>query len=255
MRYLNITAFNNKTFQTLIRDKSVDYDMCISVMIEDAYRLKYFPLKPGMTAIDLGAHIGTVTLMLASQGAKTYSVEPVPENVQMLEYNIEKNGLKDLVKIYPYALASEKTTITLHYQKEQVHHYIARTSNTTIIPEHYIKSINVETITLEQIFEENDIKHCHLIKTDIEGAEWDAFKNIPDHILERIDVILGEIHKFNGTIIDSSSLLPLLKGYFYDASPIYHNIDHGPGKADLTSKGGIANFIYIRKGLKAPIQW
>lgn len=253
---INVDAFNGKHFLMWCRPNSVDWNMCQSVMKEDAYRLSLFPLKNGMTAIDLGAHIGTVSIMLASYGLNVYAVEPLPENVDLLNKNIIVNGLQNKIKVYPYAVASKSNHVMqIGYQVEDVHKFIG----VPIVSDAMLKYrsgcshfVGVKTITLEDIFIENNIDRCNFMKVDIEGGEWDVFKHVPEQILEKIDVIVGELHAVD-KVVDHSSLLPYLKGYFNDASMVYQALDNSVGKARCDEVGGISNFVYIRKGLPIPL--
>ena len=253
-----VTAWNGAQFEVLWRYNTVDYDIYTSVMMEDGYRLQQLPIRLGTTAIDLGASNGAVSLMLASMGAKVYSVEPVPENIEIFNWNIKRNGYADQIKVYQRAIASSNRVIKTRYldQNENpffmMHHFISRTVDWQ--PHKNDKIIDVEGITLEGIFKENKIERCHVIKVDIEGAEWDAFKDVPDYILDRIDVILGEVHyKQWGEPVGNNSLMPLFRDKFVNASMEYD--DDNPGHADCKIIGECSNFYYIRKGLPIPVKW
>lgn len=257
----NVKSFNNKEFEVIYRHYTADYDMYTSVMMEDAYRLQHFPFKAGMNAIDLGAHVGTVSLMLASMGLKVYAVEILPENIEIFKWNITKNGYDKSIKLYERAIASESNrTIKAYYadRKESAfsrfHHFTGWTKDDGRYK--FDKSIDVQTLSIEDIFKENNLDRCHILKTDVEGGEWDAFKDVPDDILQRIDVIEGELHfKEDGVYVDNGTLLPLLKGFFTNASMTYQELDPSPYRAPCTGGGEIANFIYVRKGLPTPIAW
>lgn len=256
-----IISFNNKEFEVIYRYLTNDYDMYTSVMIEDAYRLQHFPLRQDMTAIDLGGHIGTVSLILASMGVKVYSVEILPENIEVFKWNLKENNLQDQVKIYQKAVASSsRQTIKAYYPDPKAsryhffHHFLGWTKEGR--SSKIERSINVETITIEDIFKENNLDHCHIVKVDLEGAEWDAFKDIPENILQSIDVVMGEVEcKDVERDVDNAALLPLLKEHFVNASMIYQELDPSPYRAPCNIVGAHTNFIYIRKGLPIPIKW
>lgn len=59
-------------------------------------------VKPGMTVLDVGAHIGYHTLIAArlvgSQG-RVYSFEPEPSNFAQLSKNVELNGLDNVTLV------------------------------------------------------------------------------------------------------------------------------------------------------------
>jgi FkbM family methyltransferase len=258
-----LISFNGKHFEVIYRYLTVDYDMYTSVMMEDAYRLQQLPIKPGMNAIDLGAHIGTVSLMLASMGANVYAVEVLPENVEIFKWNTSKNGYDRQIKIYQRAVASVSCkTIKAYYVDpvndwNVVHQFLGWTEMCPL-PQPIQRSIDVQTITIEDIFRENNLDHCHFLKVDIEGGEWDAFKDVPDEILQRIDIIFGEIHSQRGytgsgeDLVRNDSLLPFFRGFFKNASMAYE--DGSPHHGSCKQVGGLTNFYYIRKGLPIPLR-
>ena len=54
--------------------------------------------------------------------------------------------------------------------------------------------MKVECITLENIFDENRITNCDLLKLDCEGAEYDILMNTKKEIFEKIKLISLEYH-------------------------------------------------------------
>jgi FkbM family methyltransferase len=62
------------------------------------------------------------------------------------------------------------------------------------------KPHDIKTITLEQIFIDNNIDYVDILKVDIEGAEYDLLNSISDEIYSKIKQLTIEFHDF----IDSS---------------------------------------------------
>jgi hypothetical protein len=52
----------------------------------------------------------------------------------------------------------------------------------------------VPAISLPDLFKQECIEHCSLLKCDIEGAEFDVIRNTPLELLSSIDHILMEVH-------------------------------------------------------------
>lgn len=64
-------------------------------------------LKPGDTFVDIGANIGSYTVLASKVcGAETIAVEPDPDTVQKLRRNVEVNALESKVTIFQTALGS-----------------------------------------------------------------------------------------------------------------------------------------------------
>jgi hypothetical protein len=54
----------------------------------------------------------------------------------------------------------------------------------------------VPTMSLADIFEENQLKRVHFLKIDAEGAEYEIILDAPDDFLRRIDKIIIEYHDY-----------------------------------------------------------
>ena len=59
---------------------------------------------------------------------------------------------------------------------------------------------------LSDIFKENDIDNCDLLKLDCEGAEYDILYNTPEEILNKIDQMAIEVHQGKNEKENLSSL-------------------------------------------------
>jgi FkbM family methyltransferase len=74
-------------------------------------------LRPGMTVLDVGAHIGYFSLLAAKAVGPTghvWSFEPDPGNRASFEQNIEANGMTDRISVVPLAVASAVGEGVLH---------------------------------------------------------------------------------------------------------------------------------------------
>ena len=83
----------------LYRRDTNDYNTIQSAIGEDEYGLAALHLEGH--ALDIGAHIGSVSIALAldNPGLQVTAVEAVPPNVELLEQNIERNGVSDRVSV------------------------------------------------------------------------------------------------------------------------------------------------------------
>lgn len=154
----------------------------------------YLPLrKEGTIALDLGANVGLVSYFLAQHFEKVYSVEPSSEHfgnfLTMLNFN-------KLVNITPIQKAI--------YMENGKFGFGGPNNNTTMRSLHMSTwqdgkpEEQVETITLEKLFEDHKIDHVNLMKLDIEGSEVEVlshptFKNVAN----KIDTIIVESHQWN----------------------------------------------------------
>ncbi|MGY4706900.1 FkbM family methyltransferase [Candidatus Bipolaricaulota sp. J31] len=140
-------------------------------------------LKPGMTFIDLGAHIGYFTLLAAKTvwpSGRVYAFEPVPSTCQVLQHNVAVNRFDSVVTVIPKAVSD----------KSGIGHLILPPESTVsariLTGEKHRKSvederiIEVETISLDDYFQQIGWPEVNLIKMDIEGAEIQALKGMKE---------------------------------------------------------------------------
>lgn len=200
------------------REGTIDWNSLQSCVTEDEYRVDRLPDKG--VAVDAGSYIGACSLALASKGYMVYAIEPLPENNEVAYKNFKLNNF-DKIKLYKNALASKKdSTAAIYYfdtstELGKQHEFIGMP-----VRDHRAgKKIEVPTITLEQIFKENNLEKIDFLKVDIEGGEWDIFENISEETLDKISRIAIEID--SPTPTTTTKFLKLLKDKFYDASPDY----------------------------------
>lgn len=196
MRSRIFTAPNGVKKELWFRDGTNDESTIIACFEEDHYGIMKENLKAGDVVIDLGAHIGGVTCLLATiPGIKIIAVEALPENCEILKKNLEQGGANGTeVVVHEKAIWSKSNQeVKICYgddsESGKVHKYVG-----TIGVPGKRESYTAETISLLSIFRQEKIKTCKLLKTDIEGAETEAIGKAPKHVLKRIKKIKGEYH-------------------------------------------------------------
>ncbi len=184
------------------RNDTNDGALVAGIVGSDEYGLGTLPDLHG-TAIDIGAHIGTVALCLAADhpDLRVIAVEVVPENCAVLRHNIETTGYADRVSVVQAAAAEpgRKTATVLwnyrsagnepqEYVKDS--RYIAGIYDgaDSDVDRHRVKAVSLDTLMA-------DLDSLALLKIDCEGCEW-AFlrsKRVAD-----IKLIIGEFHNNGG---------------------------------------------------------
>ena len=178
-------------------------------------------LKPGMTVVDIGAHIGYYTLLAAGiigPSGRVYAFEPDPTNFELLEFNALQNGY-DKIRLTRKAVSSHLGASTLYLTSlDTGRHSLVRHD----IP---LKGVEtVETITLDGFFEDEGWPTVDLIKIDVEGVEPDVLEGM-DELLVRCPG-LQMIIEFNPPLLQNAGSEPMavlqkLQSYGFELEIIY----------------------------------
>ena len=159
-----------------VRADTADHNNVWSACQEDEYRLRDVELGTGW-ALDIGAHIGGVTIPLAldNPDARIIAVEGLSENVALLRENVEAAGVADRVTIL-HAIAHrpgvKSGVMRWNFsgsEAGQHHRYIGNASQLGITggDEETVAAVSLsETLALAGGF----VAFC---KIDCEGGEYD----------------------------------------------------------------------------------
>ncbi len=101
--------------------------------------------------------------------------------------NIKLNNLTKNIHPFNLGISSKEEKKSLYLSDSSVFHSIYSKNKN-------MKSIEIECISLENVFEENKIKICDVLKMDCEGAEFEIIYNIADSYLKKIGKITLEFH-------------------------------------------------------------
>ncbi len=116
---------------------------------------------------------------------RVLAYEPSPVSFATLQENIRLNRVKNILA-FPQAVASENGNLTLAMAGAAVQHSTTqvRAANT----------VQVQAIALADVFYTNGLDHCHFLKMDCEGGEFDILLNAHPETLARIARICLEYH-------------------------------------------------------------
>lgn len=133
--------------------------------------------KAGDTVIDIGAHMGIFSFIMARQvgeKGKVYSFEPAALTFNVLRKTIAFNKLTDIVEARQQAVSSFQGNLEFYiYNNSEI-------SNGNSISSHNTTGTSQKTIvsctTLDELFVKEKLKDLTLVKIDAEGAELDILK-------------------------------------------------------------------------------
>jgi len=189
------------------REESNDLDIIKENAGIKVYFKEEFRVHPNDIVIDIGAHIGTFSVIAASVGATVYAYEPSTDSYEVLLKNIAANGSK----VYPHKLgimgsAGERE---LHLER---HHYASNNfyDKSTFNDSQEVEK--AECITLDDVFAMEKLDHCDFLKLDCEGSEVEILENSSN--LDKVNRIALEYHL---------NLHPLGVGEIYRLKEILRN--------------------------------
>jgi FkbM family methyltransferase len=172
----------------------LDYKIINETWIENVYRIHQYHFSGDKVFVDIGANIGSVSIFVDSfnklfeNKIKVYAVEPEPNNIDLLNYNILNNSTENIT-VVNNAIWHEEGTVAVSNKG----------GNSSIVHEIDGEFSHIKAITIEQLLNKYDIKEVDVMKIDIEGAEFDLIINTPAEILAKIKYLTLEFDKsFDG---------------------------------------------------------
>lgn len=143
-------------------------------------------LKEGDMVIDIGANIGTLTLLSASlikEDGKVYAFEPNPRTYKYLVKNIKLNGFKN-IETFCMALGDKNSVAELADLRADDMNYII-----TDKPEN-IRTVKTKLSKLDDALP-SSLEKINLLKIDTEGYELFVLKGA-SNVLDKTDCIYYE---------------------------------------------------------------
>ena len=180
-----IFVFRNN-FKVKIRVDSTDFYVLTNVWLLEEYDSKKLQIRKDDVIIDIGAHVGLFMIYVSQfcTNGRIYCYEPIKENYDLLAYNIELNNIKNTI-IFQKAVIDKPSVIRIFLNQDAAAHSVFTESS---------EYVDVESVSLKDIFDSNKIEKCDLLKLDCEGSEYIILNSLPDSYFEHIKKIVMEYH-------------------------------------------------------------
>jgi FkbM family methyltransferase len=169
--------------------------------------------KSAKTLVDIGWHKGFFSLYAFSKGfwGKIYFFEPIEENMQEAQENLEK--FQEKIYFYNKWISYKNFIWEMYYNKE-------KTMQSSVLDNNFLclnwEKKEVEFINISSFFEEkNFLKFVDILKIDIEWYEFELFENIDEKFLEKVQILVIEYHEiFDNGKRKKEKVIEKLKKYF-----------------------------------------
>ena len=193
-------------------------------------------VRKGDIVIDIGAHVGYYTLLMAQlvgKNGKVYSFEPDPVNFQLLKKSVEINGFENVVLIQKaVSNITDKVKLFLGDDDSAINRiYDAKLGDAK-------ESIDVDSVTIDEYFKEND-ELINFIKLDSEGSEVKIINGMKQFLSRNKKLVM--MTEFFPFLIKKSGDEPnhYLKSLEKSGFSLYNILD----KNEKTNKINSENFL------------
>jgi len=150
----------------------------------DCYGLERFIFGPAGRVVDIGAHVGVVSIYLALRHphlGRIDAYEPHPENFQRLVENVGRYRLEGRIFPHNLAVTGDGRTVQMHEDKHNSggHNIVAEDGD-----------FQAESVAFKTLLEEP----VTFLKMDCEGAEYEIFSSVTREDLAAVTAIGAEFH-------------------------------------------------------------
>lgn len=154
----------------------------------DAYGIEGVPFEAGDRVVDIGGHVGVVSIYLAlryPQIERITAYEPNPANLERLMRNIRRFGLADRIWVSDHAVTADGRDVLFETDTHN-------SGGGHLSPNGSGKP--TPSLSIQRVLQDNP----RFIKIDCEGAEYEIFDALTDDELARIPYMGAEFHWTNG---------------------------------------------------------
>jgi FkbM family methyltransferase len=173
-------------------------------------------ISPGMKCIDVGAHIGFYTCLVASivgETGKVYSFEPMSSHYDLLLKNIQENGFQRMVKAFKVVCSDVNGNVN-----------ISKTSNMFVVGYNGgSEQATAKAVRLDDLIEGT----IDFVKIDVEGHEPAVIRGMTSILSRDQPIIVSEINEYwlrNCSQSSAAEYVGLLTSLGYDVFDV-RNLD------------------------------
>lgn len=195
-------------------------------------------VRTGDVALDVGAHAGHYSILLASLvggGGRVIAFEPAPTNIQTLRQNLQLNEIERITDALQVAVGDEVGEVEFFTD--------GGTGGTefSMFAQRHGKggaAFRVASTTLDTVLHERGVEVVHFMKIDTEGAELAVLRGAEQTIRRSPDLsLLIELHPW---VVSPTAVCAHLTERGFDIYQVRRGLERIAGQADMErlSAGG-----------------
>ena len=169
-------------FEIAYRVSSVDIAVLWHSFSKDIFlrEIPEYSLHPDAVVLDVGAHIGTFSLLVAAKAphGRIFAVEAARDTFNLLRTNVALNHLNNIFADH-LALSDRTGMATLSHDPDGNY-------GNSITKQFSVSSEEVPCTTLSRYLDDREIRHIDLAKFNCEGAEFPILLSTGADVLQRI---------------------------------------------------------------------
>jgi FkbM family methyltransferase len=195
----------------IVRKGTLDFQFANYAYEKNVKKFVYKHLNDYDIFLDIGANIGTYSIIPAGAGLRVISFEPVKSNYEALITNLKLNNYQGLVQTFPFALGKTKTNanFTLDTINTGASHLTEYADIVEEISNPEFEDISITTF--DEISDELNINPDDMVfmKIDVEGMEPDVLIGASNFIKNHPNllVVIETIHVGKEKIMELFSSL------------------------------------------------
>jgi len=179
--------YENKPYRILVYERGSTEDLYYTLprLEGDVHDFILDNLKLGDVFVDVGANVGYYTILASKRvgaNGKVFAVEPVPQTVKVLKFNIKLNGLRNVTVI-------DKAGWNSYYR------FKMKIAFGEFGCASFFRNgieVDVDAIPLDDMLA--DVPKIKLIKVDVEGSEYEVLQGLRQ-TLTRTEYVVLELSR------------------------------------------------------------